>query len=149
MAQGALTPQHSPRMWAWSCTFSRVTPYLGTLNTFKWMGQGCLIYFSLISRAGMDLPTGQHRLCKLMSGRHLLKGFPTLLILSLPLVEGWCCAVAAHKGCRHKLWAEGQGSASPTLALSKSDSTPQLVGSAPPSTARIGAIEDNKGNKST
>ena len=66
----------------------------------------------------------------------------------LPLVERWCHVVVASERCRHRSWAECQGPAIPVPALSESDSTLQLVGSAPPSTARLGSAEDNEGNKS-
>ena len=49
---------------------------------------------------------------------------------SLPLVEGYCHAVAASKWCRHWSWAEFQGHPVLNYATSKSDSTPPLVGSA-------------------
>ena len=65
-----------------------------------------------------------------------------------PLVEGWCCVVSASKQCRHQLWAKCQGLAIPTLALSESDSIPQLIGSAPTSVVGVGSEEENRSNKS-
>ena len=67
---------------------------------------------------------------------------------TLSLAQGWHHVVVASEQRRHRSQAEGQGTVIATLASSESDSTPQLVGSAPPSATRIGAIEDNGGNKS-
>ena len=60
----------------------------------------------------------------------------------LPLAVGWCHAVAASEQCRHWSQAEYQGHPVLNLATSKSDSTLPLVGSAPPSTLKIGPAED-------
>ena len=49
----------------------------------------------------------------------------------LPLVEGWCHAVAVSEWCRHWSQAEYQGHPVLNLATSESDSTLPLVGSAP------------------
>ena len=49
----------------------------------------------------------------------------------IPLAEGWHHAMTASERCRHQSWAEYPGKLVPNLASSKSDSNPQLVGSAP------------------
>ena len=66
----------------------------------------------------------------------------------LPLAEGLCCMVVASDRHRHQLWADCPGPVIPTLASTESNSALQLVGSAPPSTTRLGSTEDNGGNKS-
>ena len=56
--------------------------------------------------------------------------------------------MVASEQCRHRSQAKYQGPAVPALASSESNSTPQPVGSAPPSVTKIGTIEDNGGYKS-
>ena len=51
----------------------------------------------------------------------------------IPLAEGWYLAVMASDWHRHQLQVEYQGQPVPNLTSSESDSTPPLVGNAPPS----------------
>ena len=62
-----------------------------------------------------------------------------------PLAEGWHHVVAALEWHRHQSRAEYQGPTIPMLALSESHSAPQLVGSVPPSAAKIALGEKAEG----
>ena len=63
----------------------------------------------------------------------------------LSLAEGWCHAVVALEWCRHQSWAEYQALTIPILASTESDSSPQLVGSAPPSAVKVALGEEAGG----
>ena len=63
----------------------------------------------------------------------------------LPLAEGWCCMVTVLEWCRHRLRTEFEPQAVQSLAMSESDSTPQLVGSAPLSAMRVGPADEARG----
>ena len=56
----------------------------------------------------------------------------------MPLAEGWCCAMAASEKWRQWSRTEYLGRPVSNLASSKSDSTPPLVGSTPPTAVRTG-----------
>ena len=64
-------------------------------------------------------------------------------VIPLPLVEGWCQAIAASEWCRQRSWAEYQGCPMPNLVTGESDSTPPLVGIALPSVACMGQTEES------
>ena len=66
-------------------------------------------------------------------------------VISLPLVESWCQAVTTSERHRQRSRAEHPDHPMHTLISSESDSTPQLVGSAPTSMASLGQTEETGG----
>ena len=114
------------------------------MSTCRWMGLEWPTYFSSTNKADKDSLMRPHRPCRCMSEKHLWSGFPTahFTVNPHPLAKGWNCMVGALEQCRQESWTEYQGPATiPMLASSESDSAPQLVGSAPPSTAKIASGE--------
>ena len=67
------------------------------------------------------------------------------VVLPLPLEEGWQWAVATSDRCCQRSRAEYPDCPVPSLISSESDSTPLLVGSAPPSVAWMGQAEETGG----
>ena len=66
-------------------------------------------------------------------------------IIPLPLVEGWCQAVATSERHWQRSRAEHPVCPMHNLISSKSDSTLQLVGNAPTSMAHLGQTEETGG----
>ena len=66
-------------------------------------------------------------------------------VIPLPLVEGWCWAVAISERHQQRPRVEYQDHPMHNLISSESDSTLQLVGSAPTSMAHLGQTEETGG----
>ena len=67
-------------------------------------------------------------------------------VIPLPLVKGWCQAVAASEQCQQRSRAEYQGCPTLSLVISESDSTPLLVGNALPSVVCTDQVEEPGGS---
>ena len=63
-------------------------------------------------------------------------------VILLLLAEGWCQAGAASEQHHKRSRVEYQGHPMMNLIASESDSTPQLVGGAPPSLAQMSQVEE-------
>ena len=70
-------------------------------------------------------------------------------VILLPLVEGWCQAVTTSEWCCQISRSEYQGCPMMNFLSSESDSTPQLVGSTPPSMVWISQVEEAGGGRAS